>query len=469
MFNLISEKWIPVVCESGVIKNIAPWEISDENDPPKHLAFKRADFNLAITQFLIGLIQSALPPRDENEWFELLKTPPSPEKLRDELVKFFNCFELYGSSKSFMQYMVTKNDREIDAMILGNPGENTKKENKDFFIKRPNKKYCLCPSCVAAAIYTLQSMAPVGGKGLRQCVRGSSALTTMIEGKTLIDTCLLNIIPNSDTRGVPESIFPWMIDNLADVITPNNRDKSMVYWITPRAIMLNEATTGVCSVCNSEGIVFDSYKEIGMKSEFRQWIHPLCPYEISPKEQKPIQTTDDIIHLNQWMSLLYGTSPTKYVPFSAITKLREYDEDVGDVLGYDDLNIRISGYKNNKALTVGWFDFHQPAFISSNQNQSEAMLQILTEIAIISEIGFQAIDKSVRTMLGPEDPTKRNYAKTPKQIIINYWQSCNKEFNSISQRIPSCDYDSIIQEWIVAVRRTTKKIYDDATDIYSVR
>ena len=70
-------------------------------------------------------------------------------------------------------------------------------------------------------------------------------------------------------------------------------------------------------------------------------------------------------------------------------------------------------------------------------------------------------------MLGPEDPTKRNYAKTPKQIIINYWQSCNKEFNSISQRIPSCDYDSIIQEWIVAVRRTTKKIYDDATDIMS--
>ena len=69
-FNLIREHWIPVERRSGERESIAPWQITDglEHSPIVSLAAPRPDFNGALIQFLIGLLQTLSPPEDEDDW-----------------------------------------------------------------------------------------------------------------------------------------------------------------------------------------------------------------------------------------------------------------------------------------------------------------------------------------------------------------------------------------------------------------
>ena len=61
--SLISEQWIPVRDRKGVVRKISPLEILDEEIVD--IAAERADFQTALWQFLIGLIQTTLAPEDE--------------------------------------------------------------------------------------------------------------------------------------------------------------------------------------------------------------------------------------------------------------------------------------------------------------------------------------------------------------------------------------------------------------------
>lgn len=59
--SLISEQWIPVRDRKGVVRKISPLEILDEEIVD--IAAERADFQTALWQFLIGLIQTTLGSR----------------------------------------------------------------------------------------------------------------------------------------------------------------------------------------------------------------------------------------------------------------------------------------------------------------------------------------------------------------------------------------------------------------------
>ena len=85
MYNLIDERWIPVIRRSGAISMIAPWEISDSADPPLKVRFTRQDMNSAVTQFLIGLIQTVMAPVDESDWLDLLEGRPTPDDLKKRM------------------------------------------------------------------------------------------------------------------------------------------------------------------------------------------------------------------------------------------------------------------------------------------------------------------------------------------------------------------------------------------------
>ncbi|MDP1932769.1 MAG: type I-E CRISPR-associated protein Cse1/CasA, partial [Gammaproteobacteria bacterium] len=68
--NLLMDNWIPAVRASGVLERIAPWQISDRDDPVIEIASSRPDFQGALYQFLIGVLQSIVPPANQDEWFE---------------------------------------------------------------------------------------------------------------------------------------------------------------------------------------------------------------------------------------------------------------------------------------------------------------------------------------------------------------------------------------------------------------
>ena len=77
--NLLHDPWMPVRDEHGQRHWIAPdrlaelqWRAFDADRP---------DFNGALAQFAIGLLQSATPANSASEWRQWFKTPPSASTL----------------------------------------------------------------------------------------------------------------------------------------------------------------------------------------------------------------------------------------------------------------------------------------------------------------------------------------------------------------------------------------------------
>lgn len=190
--NLIEDQWLPVRRRSGREERIAPWELSDQKDPIIRLASPRPDFDGALVQFLIGLLQTCFAPEDNRQWQQRLRQPPSPDELRNAFSAVKTAFTLDGDGPRFMQDLTLENEVaelpfikiekhtcEIEDILIESPGEQTIERNTDHFIKRDQIK-ALCPACAAIALFTLQINAPSGGSGHRTGIRGGGPLTTLI-------------------------------------------------------------------------------------------------------------------------------------------------------------------------------------------------------------------------------------------------------------------------------------------------
>lgn len=76
----------------------------------------RPDFNGALAQFLIGLLQTVCAPADEDLWEDWLWSPPTPEMLAQRFAPLAPCFQLDGDGPRFMQ--------DFDAKMEGKENRN---------------------------------------------------------------------------------------------------------------------------------------------------------------------------------------------------------------------------------------------------------------------------------------------------------------------------------------------------------
>ena len=91
-YNLLREKWLPVIRADGSHDFISPCEIAGGDSPPVDLVPPRPDFRAALMEFLIGLIQTACPPQKEQDWFGRIDEPMTPDELRAAMEPFEQYF-----------------------------------------------------------------------------------------------------------------------------------------------------------------------------------------------------------------------------------------------------------------------------------------------------------------------------------------------------------------------------------------
>ena len=179
--NLIKDPWLPVRRHSGTESIIAPWQLTETDDPVLALSAPRLDFNAALMQFLIGLLQTSATPKDRDRWLDRLVSPPNLAQLKDCFEAYSHAFELQAVQGAFMQDYdeLDTEAQSIDKLLIDSPGGKTRKKNTDLFVKR-ERVGRLCPGCTATALFTLQVNAPGGGLGHRTSVRGGGPLTTLV-------------------------------------------------------------------------------------------------------------------------------------------------------------------------------------------------------------------------------------------------------------------------------------------------
>jgi len=334
--NLLDENWLPVRMHDGRQHWISPDQLSD----PNISAFDacRADFNGALAQFAIGLLQTCTPAASDSEWRALLKAPPDPAALAQWFAPHRAAFEFDADGARFMQdFELRTADAEpngIAALLIETPGENTVKNNGDHFVKR-GQVQGLCPHCASLALFTLQTNAPSGGAGHRTGLRGGGPLTTLLIATgtsaapaPLWQTLWLNVRtqgafladgvePGMET---PHRTFPWLaaqsaIQKEQGDTTPLQVHPAHMFWAMPRRIRLDlDATNaGSCDLCGrpSERLI-QQYVTRNYGFNYKgAWLHPLSPYYAGKEGLLPLHPQPDGLGYRHWLAWVLGMENDK--------------------------------------------------------------------------------------------------------------------------------------------------------------
>lgn len=334
--NLLDEAWIPIRRSNGAKEWISPYQITE----PTIVALdaRRADFNGALIQFLIGLIQTTTPMDSEVEWKQWNEQPPSADELKAWFLPVREAFVFDGDGTRFMQDFglrtagVKDNDfNAISGLLIDAPGENTLKENKDHFVKR-NTVNVLCVACTATALFTLQTNAPSGGQGHNTSIRGGGPLTTLVlagDTSSLWQTIWLNIKKRADflatngdaTKTELQHSFPWVnamntLQQEGGQLTPIQVHAAHNFWGMPRRIRLDleHVSAGVCDCCGRPSdVLVHRYITKAKGFDYKGgWSHPLSPYyENKPGEMLPLHPQPGGIGYKHWLAWSLGLQGNK--------------------------------------------------------------------------------------------------------------------------------------------------------------
>jgi CRISPR system Cascade subunit CasA len=85
-YSLAVEPWLPVAMADGTRKFIPIRDIT--NPDIVAVSTGRADCDICVTEFLIGLKAIALAPDDERDWLDLFHNPPTPDVI-DAALRLF--------------------------------------------------------------------------------------------------------------------------------------------------------------------------------------------------------------------------------------------------------------------------------------------------------------------------------------------------------------------------------------------
>lgn len=376
-FNLVDEKWIPVKRRDGTEIRIAPWQITDGfvENPIVSLNAPRPDFNGALIQFLIGLVQTTFAPAHKIEWKQKLETPPSPDQLRTAFMTVHRAFELGGDGPRFMQDFndFDQESKPIDWLLIGAATENTLKENRDHFIKR-DAVTAMCPSCCATALFTMQTNAPMGGPGFRTSLRGGGPLTTLIIGdnnrNTLWQTIWLNVLESNkflamcnSAKRLENNMFPWL-SSTAPSATEQDIHPAQYFWAMPRRIRLNlnEHSSGSCGVCscNSDQLILN-YKEVNKGTEYQSPMkHPLSPY--NGETQKAVLTRSGCLTYRHWLGFIVNDADNSREPARIIHEFISHRQQSNRQFRY-----WAFGYDTKNMKARCWYDAKMPLITVGNE------------------------------------------------------------------------------------------------------
>lgn len=382
-FNLIDIQWIPVRRKDGTRQIIAPWHITSdyESNPIVAIDAPRPDFNGALIQFFIGLVQTTMAPKNDKEWRNGLIIPLSMDELKINFSKVANAFNIDGDGPRFMQDFELKNGEniQIDKLLMEMPGEKTIKDNTDHFLKRDTVTK-MCIPCCAMALFSLQTNAPGGGMGNRTSLRGGGPLTTIVMGNTLWQTIWLNIMNELEflkncgnpAKNNDVDIFPWMgptrTSEKGQETTPMDVHPAHIYWGMPRRtrINFNGLENGICEVCGCDyKNLVTSYISKNYGTNYGPgWRHPLTPHYkgkksgILPRHGQPGGIT-----YRYWLGLVQNDTERGNEPALVVHTFMEGHQlkyrDLHDVLKYAP-RLWAFGYDFDNMKARCWYEGQMP-------------------------------------------------------------------------------------------------------------
>jgi len=389
--NLTNEPWIPVRRADGSPDKIAPYQITDhigtDKSPIIAVASPRPDFDGALVQFLIGLLQTTCTPETDADWWDWREQPPTSEELSLRFEPVSLAFQLKGAQPFMQEKLIGSSQAKwhpFSYLLIGAATDSTLKNNTDHFQKRVPENSVYCIKCAAAALYTLQTFAPGGGgggDGKFTSLRGGGPLTTLVLGENLWETIWLNVVLGElfSFQKSDKSIFPWLdisyfvnAKHPVRVVHSDDMAPEHLFWGMPRRIELELIDNGQkasCSICGEiEETICNGYfdRSGGMTYQYEvsevkggknkkvkkpSWIypnHPLSPYieSTDSNDNRPsaVHPQSDGIGYRHWLGIIENSTEANIFrkPARVIEQYRNLIKEDGRLwaFGYDMDNMK---------------------------------------------------------------------------------------------------------------------------------
>lgn len=489
--NLIEDPWIPARRRSGVAGRIAPWELTEgfDTDPWVEVAAPRPDFDGALVQFLIGLLQTCLAPADPHTWRARLSNPPQPEELKAAFSRVSYAFALDGNGPRFLQDLTLEREigeadggsteaelSPVAELFIGVPTGKTIQDNTDHFVKRGTISE-LCAPCAATALLTMQLNAPAGGQGYRTGIRGGGPLTTLVLGESLWTTVWLNVLeisalqPRGDwTAGDAPRSFPWLAPTVTSeggkAVTPEDASPAQLFWGMPRRIRLRKsAEPGECSVCGDrfqEGYRGLLSKNLGVNYS-GPWKHPLSPHTVGPDGSPlPLHGQPGGIGYRHWLGIAVSFADDKGTRETAAVVSR-YLRSTGE-----DARIWAFGYDMDKMKARAWQGATMPVLACPKEISPLFEGQITALIRASESVAYE-LRRRIREAVSSSTESRGDMGF----VTDRYWRETEPDFYGLLPRLRAAleaghAPTDLLEEWLRSLARTAETIFDDYSQASSL-
>ncbi|MFK0572397.1 type I-E CRISPR-associated protein Cse1/CasA [Endozoicomonas sp.] len=486
--NLINDPWIPVLRANGSREKITPWKIAEAENPVVEIAAPRPDFQGALYQFLIGLLQTAFAPENEDGWQECWETPPDESEFKTALEKLSPAFELINPEGSAFLQDFDMPDGELKplaGLLIEAPGGKTLKDNLDHFVKGGTVEGA-CLSCAATALFTLQANAPAGGVGHRVGLRGGGPLTTLVmpqnDQSTLWQKLWLNVLSNEDFEVVSangnENPFPWMCetrhsDNKGVTTEPQDVSPLQMYWGMPRRIRFasSDLKEGDCTLCgcqSSELLTHYRTKNYGTNYD-GPWLHPLTPYRFDPKKVKPpltLKGQQGGLGYRHWLGLSCqddnnGDQAAK------ITRLfnEERAEFIAELAEVEELPARLwcFGYDMDNMKARCWYDHQMPLLNVADDYRDNFILFVSQILAAAKDAVFLLRGQVKAGWFNRPSDAKGDTS----MVDHSFWQATEPAFYELLHSLSNPPENTrhmpsdVARHWLTTVRKSALDLFDE--------
>lgn len=483
--NLISDVWLPVIRASGKKDKIAPWQIAEIDDPVIEFNAPRPDFQGALHQFLIGLLQTCFAPADHDEWLEKWEESPCEEELCTRFMTVASAFEFecgreFPALPAFMQdpYISSDEKKGIAALLIEAPGDKTIRDNLDHFIKR-NTVVNMCQPCAATALFTLQINAPSGGVGHRVGLRGGGPLTTLVlpsEKCNLWHKLWLNVLDAEsfvDCIDQPISdVFPWIgevrISDKGGVETrPEDAHALQAYWGMSRRLRLiaSEDQCGTCDLCGTpDSKLIKDYVTLNYGVNYvGEWLHPLTPYRFDPKKEKPplsLKGQKGGLGYRHWISVVLAHSDDADC---AAKVVRTYTDQRARHIGSQLVApLWCFGYDMDNMKARCWYDHTLPLF-RLDPNQRENVLSWAGDLINAA----WDVANNLRTQVKAAWFRRPGDIKGDMNAVVQeFWQQSESDFYKLLTHLTVLPGDQslapaeIYAEWLTKLQVLAYNLFD---------
>lgn len=479
--NLITDPWIPIVRENGDRERIAPWQIAEVENPVLQIMSPRPDFQGALYQFLIGLVQTVFAPKSREEWQRYADSPPIVAELAKAFESVADAFELYNpNGVAFLQdfSLLEEEPKNLAALLIEAPGDKTLSDHLDHFVKGGFVRHA-CESCTATALFTLQTNAPSGGAGHRVGLRGGGPLTTLLvpdeSRSSLWRKLWLNVLLTNEFEGTTLSsranIFPWLAatrisDKSGAPTLPIDVDPLQMYWGMPRRIRLEAPEgQGECDLCGEPTAhLYRQYrtKNYGVNYE-GPWVHPLTPYRFDPKNQQPplsIKGQQGGLGYRHWLNLIWfdpvsGDTAAKVVQ-SFLNKKYQAFESLPPV------KLWSFGFDMDNMKARCWYEQEMPV-VAVQVDDREDFFNLVAQLIAAA----RDVVKELRSQVKAAWFSRPKDAKGDISMIDqSFWEATEYQFYQQLKALVSQDDfrfmpGDVASTWSSVIKQQAKQLFDD--------